>query len=361
MLTIVEIDATKQLTMSEDLSVQEAEQITIANSIINSISFEQEFYKELDEAYEDYLGLSKESKISFTKMKRTINNFLSSYKGFIDGWETNIKRNKEEQHLKFFKSELASIYDDNFEYRLAYNLRNYAQHVGNPISSFSHSIEAIEVILDKSVFLQNHPKMQSSFKKELEQSDVKMLNIDQAIKVVHKVLMELHVKMFNYIINSTDSDDLLRASVAINRFYIEHSKNNGDLYLTDTEDLRSKLGVIEKENVKLNLKYVDRRVARLIMKSATMKFKFKGRYVGKSSGLPILFKANLAVEVPRFKIGQQRVKYKEIYWTRVTEITGWRQIDKYDKYFAVYAPSGLAMSDYKDIIKEYKEEADSFF
>lgn len=105
---------------------------------LDSLLKEFNFVEEVNDTYKEYLDCLHDKSVSTKKLVRYINNYLSSYKGFIDRWETYLKRNKDESFIQFFKEAISSIYDKYFEYRFIYNLRNYAQHNGTPVSKVSH-------------------------------------------------------------------------------------------------------------------------------------------------------------------------------------------------------------------------------
>lgn len=75
------------------------------------------------------------------EVNRLILNFLSSVRTYLDHTETRFKReygaNSEEFML--FKSETIKAYDENFEYRFLYKLRNFSQHCGLPAGSLKTS------------------------------------------------------------------------------------------------------------------------------------------------------------------------------------------------------------------------------
>ena len=70
-------------------------------------------------------------------MNRLILNLLSSIRTYLDHTETRLKRDygdSSEEYL-LFKEETSKAYDNSFEYRFLYKLRNYSQHCGLPAGS----------------------------------------------------------------------------------------------------------------------------------------------------------------------------------------------------------------------------------
>lgn len=84
----------------------------------------------------------KELKFISRNANRLFLNFLSSGRTFLDHTETYLKRKYGSQSNEYliFQSETNKIYDNSFEYRFMYKLRNYAQHCGLPINNITYSI-----------------------------------------------------------------------------------------------------------------------------------------------------------------------------------------------------------------------------
>lgn len=73
----------------------------------------------------------------FVDINRLILNFLSSVRTYLDHTETRLKReygSSSEEYL-LFQTETAKAYDEYFEYRFLYKLRNFSQHCGLPAGS----------------------------------------------------------------------------------------------------------------------------------------------------------------------------------------------------------------------------------
>jgi len=73
----------------------------------------------------------------FVEMNRMILNLLSSVRTYLDHTETRLKReygDTSEEYL-LFKNATRDAYDNFFEYRFLYKLRNYSQHCGLPAGS----------------------------------------------------------------------------------------------------------------------------------------------------------------------------------------------------------------------------------
>ncbi|MGN7885419.1 hypothetical protein [Dyadobacter sp. 22481] len=80
-------------------------------------------------------------------VNRCFLNYLSSVRTFIDHTDSYLNRKfgKQSEEFREFKGELSRQFDTCFAYRFFYKLRNFAQHVGLPISSVSFTTRADRV------------------------------------------------------------------------------------------------------------------------------------------------------------------------------------------------------------------------
>ncbi|WP_349288090.1 hypothetical protein, partial [Pseudoalteromonas sp. BZP1] len=187
-----------EFTILKELEQTEENEINVACQKLNSLLKEVNFMQPINEEFKEYIKSVENDKESPSKLVRQINNYLSAYKGFIDHWRTFLSRNKDESYVEFFDLAISEIYDRCFEYRFIYNLRNYAQHNGEPVSNIIRTLnEGTKVILKKDKFIFEHKGMQRPFKRELESITENDLDVDNGIRVLHKEMIELHGKLFN--------------------------------------------------------------------------------------------------------------------------------------------------------------------
>lgn len=75
---------------------------------------------------------------------RLLLNILSMFRSFLDHSDVSLSRKfgKESTQVKMWKEALVKQYDNSFEYRFFYKLRNYSQHVGVPPIAISFSDSA---------------------------------------------------------------------------------------------------------------------------------------------------------------------------------------------------------------------------
>lgn len=72
------------------------------------------------------------------QINRFVNNYLSSFRMFIDHVDIKIGRrfDKKSKEYSSFITMTNKAFDNNFSYRFLYKLRNFCQHCGLPITSF---------------------------------------------------------------------------------------------------------------------------------------------------------------------------------------------------------------------------------
>lgn len=97
-----------------------------------------EYYKNLD--YQQLMSLIHAG-IPNLDINRVLLNLLSSVRMYLDHTELIINRRYGDASPRFtnFKRACSDAYDGQFSYRFLYKLRNYAQHLGLPLSVFSIS------------------------------------------------------------------------------------------------------------------------------------------------------------------------------------------------------------------------------
>lgn len=302
----------------------------------------------------------QKKEVESNEIIRLINNYLSSYKSFNDSWKTYIDRNKDMQN--FYKRSIVEIAEENFEYRFIYNLRNYVQHCNKPVSSIKCSLNnKAKITLSCEKFLKEHNGMQTKFRKELENSNIVELNVDESIRTVYMLLTEIQMKLVNKILNSLD-DYFLSASIKVVDFYKKYNTNGGKLGLINSFVVEEITKInSETGNVNFEIFNIPYDVARMVIKGKFIKFKFTGINIGSSNDFPIQYKLDSPIQMPQFKTRNEFVVSRGIKWVRIIESTGCKYKDGYDRYFSVYVPMGLLMSDYYEIEQKFKTEEESFF
>jgi len=148
------IEAVRELKSSEYQEYQKA----LAH--LMRFSSDQQLFAIVRLNYDDYLNLVKQYLGGYAKnpsmyqgrmermaldINRSILNFLSAVRTFLDHSETNLKKRygKDSQKVKRFKKACSKAFDDNFSYRFLYKLRNYVQHCGMPLGTLDLHSKAV--------------------------------------------------------------------------------------------------------------------------------------------------------------------------------------------------------------------------
>jgi len=114
--------------------------------IINFLDFNEYFKAEIKKLIKNHGNLLENNLVDMQIIYRNANrlflNYLSSGRTLLDHTETYLKRKygKSSKEILKFKYKTNKVYDESFEYRFMYKLRNYAQHCGLPINEIIYSI-----------------------------------------------------------------------------------------------------------------------------------------------------------------------------------------------------------------------------
>ncbi|MDZ5610135.1 hypothetical protein U2I54_24605 [Bacillus pseudomycoides] len=351
----------KEMRITKSITEEEFNELKRNSEPIWEIDGKIRFFDLIKEEYDEYILVIEDQKSKTTKVVRAINNYLSSYKAFLDRWETFFKRHGSQELIDYFKTSLSEVYDNCFEYRFIYNLRNYAQHAGIPISRISTALDKdIEITINKETFINSHSGMQSKFRRELNRLQFEEIDIDNAIKVVHKELEEIHNKFIVKFIASIE-DSLYSASY-VTEFYKKYNKCGGELSIISQENVDSIVAMSkEPGTATINPYIVPSKIALLILSGAKIVFKFKGKLIGKSHSFPELLKSKNVLEMPKFTSGSRYVEYQEITWVKIQETTGTVWTDGYDRLFTIYMPAGIEEKFYNKMIDSLRQEGEKMF
>lgn len=147
----------------------------------------------------------------FIDINRHLLNLLSTIRTFLDHKETTLKRKfgKESDEFLRFEKETNIAFDNNFEYRFIYKLRNYAQHCGlpaGPPETKSYMNTKSEVQNDFNIYFDRN-KLLSDFdwgikvKNDLALQPEKF-NILPVIDKVHELLNSINTKINDHILQN---------------------------------------------------------------------------------------------------------------------------------------------------------------
>ena len=351
----------KVFTITDSLTEKQFIELKQNNELISKINSNIKYIELLKEEYEEYISTIKDKKSKDTKIIRSINNFCGGYKSFIDRWETYFKRESSQELIDYFKLTVSEIYDRCFEYRFIYNLRNYAQHAGTPVSRITVSLEKeSEIMIGKEAFIASHKGMQTKFKKELNRIQIDEINIHSAIMVVYKELQAMHEKFIKKIIQSTDG--VIYSADYVRKFNQKYNKCAGELLIISQKSADE---MIEKglnsETTTFNPYFINHLLALEILKGAMFKFAFKGKCIGERNGFPMMYPTSHVLQMPKFHSGKEYVMYENVQWRRITKQIGLSWKDGYDRLFEAYMPMGLSMKVYNKANDSLKEEGKKLF
>ena len=323
-----------------------------------------DLFTEFQNSYEEYFNVANGTEIKNDKdIGRYIKNYLASYKSYIDGMKTVLSRSFGEKIRDSFQDLQKDAYENNFSYRFIYNLRNYAQHCGSPITGIKRTInKEAKMTLEVDRFLSEHTGMQKSFRKELRNFAEDTIDVGAAIKSVNNIIIGMQNNIINLMIQD-EKDRILKASYKLMEFYNKNSKDNGVLYIANDSDVESLKTLKSDEPMEVNIKIsqVPHQLAKFILENISMEFIFRGRNSGKSKTFPVMFKVQSVIEIPKFMTGNDIVLHHGIKWLKVTESIGFAYKDGYDRYAALYVPHGLRMGSYKKMEDRFKNNTRDLF
>lgn len=140
--------------------------------------------------------------------QNALSNFLYSTSAFRDRSQTRLRElyGENSQQYKALDDAISAAYDEAFEYRLLYNLRNYAQHHDIPLSLVpvqanlnqqTNKIEALVSVVLAPDKLVSNPKVQKQF----QTKELSGLTEDIDLSACAKVFFRLHARLLKTIIN----------------------------------------------------------------------------------------------------------------------------------------------------------------
>lgn len=348
----------KTIYVANEVSEIEYKKLKKHNNSLREVKRKLHSFEQLHQEYTEYMSVVESKDSDYIKIIRAINNYLSSYKGFIDKSMASLKRNGPKEMTEYFDKLITEMYDNTFEYRFIYNLRNYSQHVGNPISRINSILgKKKKILINKQNFINSHSGMQNSFKKELHNLMKDELDINNAIMVVQIQLQKVQEKLLNKIIQSKEC--ILKSANYIKVFYEKHSKYRGSLAVTSQKSINSIVEMIGKgknENTTMSPYIIENKLAMKILENSKIIFRLKGRLFGESKGFPILSKVQSILEIPKLYLGSLNVKYDGIMWIKLEEKIFWGNENTYDSVNTIYMPTGLSSQVYKENINSFLED-----
>lgn len=194
----------KTLTYKRDLSKSEIESLEHANKILNELTARSP-YKHFQDRYDDLFTKIREitTKSATGELKPfdldivygKLDDLLSSLKGFEDRTKSLIsdRYGKDSPQMTTFQTALSYEFDNTFDYRFCYNLRNYSQHKGSHFGRINSTAELVngkhkstfEIMLNSSDLLSSYSKWHSMVKQDLNvlHTEFALIPIIQQLKL----------------------------------------------------------------------------------------------------------------------------------------------------------------------------------
>jgi len=148
------LDKNKKLDFLKNLTSAEHSLIVTHIHILTDFDKQTEKFRLFKNAIKDLKGLLN-TEDSSNNYNRLILEVMSTFRAFLDHWETELKRKfgKKSSEVESFKKSASFEFDNSFSYRFFSGFRNYIQHVCVPtfrINSFINDKNAIETKISVS-------------------------------------------------------------------------------------------------------------------------------------------------------------------------------------------------------------------
>lgn len=149
-----------------------------------------DLYKEIDKRKKRTIFSEKET-TDFAEINRHLMNIVNSFYAFVEYCEKNIKS---------FKKIKTKYYDNNFEYRLLYNLRIFITHNGGvaitTIESVLNQNDGNEIDLYSDIEFLKEGNYNGKFKAELNEIKDSKINIKDIIVAFEEMMCQLLCEIF---------------------------------------------------------------------------------------------------------------------------------------------------------------------
>lgn len=191
---------------------------------------------------------------------------LNAKREYIDKVTRLLKKTKIEPNAiaKIFKK----AYDESFDYRLCYNLRNYVQHVDIVgIYLLKDCDEKISFKIDLSKYKDNHDGIQSSFKKELESIEHDICDLTYILDNLNEQILQIHtaiVDMVKLVILENKTVYCLSLKFLYNKYankdirfnaimdsWKENHRNKSKIHLFNINEITKHIDCYCGQNIKL--------------------------------------------------------------------------------------------------------------
>lgn len=229
-----EMDSEQNNLVITEFPINKEDLIEISNQISN---IQQEFerlkvmYKMFISDVFDFLKLNSElEKKNKVTNELDVNRFmmhlLSSGKLFVDFAENQIKT-KHRQKFKKCHKLTSQQYDNSFAYRFCYNLRNFSQHVGIPISALHKKQDYVDdekAII--SLWIEKDYLLNSSFNWKKLRNEIEARNDIDAVELVKSYMEAITILYgeYNKFLLNIHHCNLINLKLSLENFGLVHKK-----------------------------------------------------------------------------------------------------------------------------------------
>lgn len=229
-----EMDSEQNNLVITEFPINKEDLIEISNQISN---IQQEFerlkvmYKMFISDVFDFLKLNSELEkknkgTNELDVNRFMMHLLSSGKLFVDFAENQIKT-KHRQKFKKFHKLTSQQYDNSFAYRFCYNLRNFSQHVGIPISALHKKQDYVDdekAII--SLWIEKDYLLNSSFNWKKLRNEIEARNDIDAVKLVKSYMEAIAILYgeYNKFLLNIHHCNLINLKLSLENFGLVHKK-----------------------------------------------------------------------------------------------------------------------------------------
>jgi len=229
-----------------------------------------------------------------------------------------------------FREFVNAIYDNNFTYRLCYNLRNCLQHVGTEGLTLNKDKYGYHVLLNKQQYVNGHSGIQPKFAKELMADNKIEFDVINLLYSYNENINSLFTMIEKYCEEKT-TIDMFEAYYTIHSIFERKGYDkNKDYYLSDFSKS------IDANSIKMDLKIIDIAKSKRIVDMHCKIFNMYGRQtiVPIMNQFPQYIRGDNFVQIPIITIGDSIVKEK-LTWKQTYSKIGF---GNNKNYFSIYVP-----------------------
>lgn len=223
---------------SSELTNDEVEKINLATTLLMEIIRTSPFAR-LQDCHIAFKKAIAEASISMREkrskpqdlysLSSLLDNFLSAFRAFDDRMSHDLSRRYGKTSLpyKTFKDALSFEFDNTFEYRFTYHLRNYSQHAGNPITNIranarlENGVVISECIptFDSKALLERYKEWHSKVKADLAE-----INGEFSVEITVDMAMASCWQAYCKLLQSIEKEIEAAANLILSYDYIEKNE-----------------------------------------------------------------------------------------------------------------------------------------